>query len=92
MAISWSQYLLKFLEKYGLHLPPQLVRSPFETATLASGAVVHGYANVPAMLVVLAITAVIIRGTSGLGVVQCPGGGSEGGRGAGIHRPGLEIH
>jgi len=65
VAISWSQYLLKFLEKYGLHLPARLVLSPFESATLADGSVVHGYANVPAMLVVLAITAVIIRGTSG---------------------------
>ena len=65
VAISWSQYLLKFLEKYGLHLPPRLVLSPFETATLADGSVVHGYLNLPAVLVVLAITAVIVRGTSG---------------------------
>jgi APA family basic amino acid/polyamine antiporter len=65
VAISWSQYLLKFLEKYGLHLPARLVLSPFETATLHDGSVVHGYANLPAMLVVLAITAVIVRGTSG---------------------------
>ena len=65
VAISWSQYLLKFLAKYGLHLPARLVLSPFESATLASGEVVRGYANVPAMLVVAAITAVIIRGTAG---------------------------
>jgi APA family basic amino acid/polyamine antiporter len=65
VAISWSQYLLKFLSKYGLHLPPRLVMSPFETATLADGSLVHGYANLPAMLVVLAITGIIIRGTSG---------------------------
>ncbi|RPD48458.1 amino acid permease [Hymenobacter sediminis] len=65
VAISWSQYLLKFLSKYGINLPPQLVMSPFETATLASGAEVHGLVNVPAMLIVLAITMIIIRGTSG---------------------------
>lgn len=65
VAISWSQYLLKFLEKYGLHLPARLVLSPFETATLPDGSVVHGYLNLPAMLVVLALTAIIIRGTSG---------------------------
>jgi APA family basic amino acid/polyamine antiporter len=65
VAISWSQYLLKFLSKYGLHLPPRLVMSPFETATLADGSLVHGYVNLPAMLVVLAITGIIIRGTSG---------------------------
>ncbi|GGG41901.1 amino acid permease [Hymenobacter glacieicola] len=65
VAISWSQYLLKFLSKYGINLPPQLVLSPFETATLADGTAVHGLVNIPAMLVVLAITLIIIRGTSG---------------------------
>ncbi|QKG52784.1 amino acid permease [Hymenobacter sp. BRD67] len=65
VAISWSQYLLKFLGKYGLHLPAQLVLSPFETATLANGSVVHGYANFPAMFIVLAITAIVVRGTKG---------------------------
>ncbi|RSK24758.1 amino acid permease [Hymenobacter metallilatus] len=65
VAISWSQYLLKFLSKYGINLPPQLVMSPFETAKLANGAEVHGFVNIPAMLIVLAITMIIIRGTSG---------------------------
>ncbi|MCA8829785.1 amino acid permease [Hymenobacter pini] len=65
VAISWSQYLLKFLSKYGINLPPQLVMSPFETAKLASGVEVHGFVNIPAMLIVLAITLIIIRGTSG---------------------------
>ena len=65
VAISWSQYLVKFLGKYGLHIPARLVMSPFESATLADGSVVSGYVNVPAMLVVLAITAVVTRGTKG---------------------------
>jgi basic amino acid/polyamine antiporter, APA family len=34
----------------------------FETATLQDGSVVSGFINLPAMLVVLAITAIIIRG------------------------------
>ncbi|AIZ65109.1 amino acid transporter [Hymenobacter sp. DG25B] len=65
VAISWSQYLLRFLGKYGIHLPPQLVMSPFETAALADGSTVHGFVNIPAMLIVLAITMIIIRGTAG---------------------------
>jgi APA family basic amino acid/polyamine antiporter len=65
VAISWSQYLLKFLDKYGLHLPARLVMSPFETVKLADGSLVHGLVNLPAMAVVLVITAIIIRGTSG---------------------------
>ncbi len=65
VAISWSQYLVKFLSKYDLHIPPQLVMSPFETATLADGSVVSGIVNVPAMFLVLSITAIVVRGTKG---------------------------
>ena len=65
VAISWSQYLIKFLSKYGLHIPAQLVMSPFEKATLADGSTISGFVNVPAMLIVLAITAIVTRGTKG---------------------------
>ncbi|MBC6607741.1 amino acid permease [Hymenobacter sp. BT188] len=65
VAISWSQYLTRFLAKYDLHIPAQLVMSPFETSTLADGSVVHGFVNLPAILIVLAITAIVIRGTQG---------------------------
>ncbi|RYF62456.1 MAG: amino acid permease, partial [Cytophagaceae bacterium] len=65
VAISWSQYLNRFLSNYGLHVPPQLMLSPFETATGADGSVVTGFMNVPAVLIVVLITSIIIRGTSG---------------------------
>lgn len=65
VAISWSQYLTRFLAKYDLHIPAQLIMSPFETATLANGSEVHGIVNLPAVLIVVAITAVVIRGTQG---------------------------
>jgi APA family basic amino acid/polyamine antiporter len=62
VAISWSQYLIRFLGTFGLHFPPQLVISPFETVTLADGSVVNGIFNLPAILIVVGITLVIIRG------------------------------
>ncbi|WP_375418574.1 amino acid permease [uncultured Hymenobacter sp.] len=65
VAISWSQYLTKFLSEYDLHIPAQLVMSPFEHATLADGSVVSGIMNVPAMALVLSITAIVVRGTKG---------------------------
>jgi APA family basic amino acid/polyamine antiporter len=65
VAISWSQYLVRFLAKYDLHIPAQLVMSPFETSTLADGSTISGLINLPAILIVLAITAIIIRGTQG---------------------------
>jgi len=65
VAISWSNYLVKFLSTYGIYLPPQLVHSPFETAKLANGTEVHGILNLPAALVVLAMSLILIRGTKG---------------------------
>src|SRR5215216_2977705 len=31
VAVSWSRYLLEFLHKFGIHLPQNLVCSPWET-------------------------------------------------------------
>ena len=63
VGISWSQYLVKFLSNWGVHLPPQLIQSPFESMTMTDGSVVQGWINLPAMLIILLITAIIVRGT-----------------------------
>jgi len=70
VAISWSQYLTKFLGSLGLFLPPQLTLSPFETAKLANGSTVNGIINIPAALVVVLMTAILIRGTKGSAIVN----------------------
>lgn len=63
VGISWSQYLVKFLDKFNVHIPPQLVQSPFESVTLQDGTIVNGIVNLPAVLIIFLITAIIIRGT-----------------------------
>ncbi|RFM32618.1 amino acid permease [Chitinophaga silvisoli] len=63
VAISWSRYLVKFLSTYNIHIPPQLVASPFEKIKLADHSIVHGFINLPAVLIIVAITSIIIRGT-----------------------------
>src|SRR3954463_15874309 len=65
VAISWSQYLTKFLSWFDLYLPPQLILSPFETSKAANGDVVRGIINLPAALIVVLVTSIIIRGTKG---------------------------
>ncbi|NSL89398.1 amino acid permease [Chitinophaga solisilvae] len=65
VAISWSNYLVAFLAGYNIHLPPQLVHSPFETFKLADGTVTHGLFNLPAALVIVLMSLVLIRGTKG---------------------------
>jgi APA family basic amino acid/polyamine antiporter len=70
VAISWSQYLTKFLSWFDLYLPPQLTLSPFETAKAANGDVVSGIINLPAALIVIIVTSIIIRGTKGSALVN----------------------
>ncbi|QJD97739.1 amino acid permease [Mucilaginibacter robiniae] len=70
VAISWSQYLTKFLSWFDLYLPPQLTLSPFETAKAADGHVVQGIINLPAALIVVLVTGVIIRGTKGSALIN----------------------
>lgn len=65
VAISWSNYLVKFLSFYNLHIPPQLVHSPFETITLADGQTIHGIVNLPAALVIVFMSYILMRGTKG---------------------------
>jgi APA family basic amino acid/polyamine antiporter len=70
VAISWSQYLTRFLASLHIYLPPQLTLSPFETAKLANGSTVNGIINIPAALVVVLMTAILIRGTKGSAIVN----------------------
>ncbi len=62
VSISWSRYLVKFLEHYDIHLPHNLTMSPFDTATLADGTVVTGMVNLPAVLIVIFVSLVLIKG------------------------------
>lgn len=70
VAISWSQYLTRFLASLNIYLPPQLTLSPFETAKLADGTTVNGILNIPAALVVVLMTSILIRGTKGSAIVN----------------------
>ncbi|MES2455559.1 MAG: amino acid permease [Bacteroidota bacterium] len=64
VSISWSRYLVKFLEYYDIHLPAQVTMSPFDTATLIDGTVVSGMFNLPAVFIIALMSLVLIRGTS----------------------------
>ena len=55
VAISWSRYLVRFLDHYDIHIPHYLAMSPYDTATLADGTVVSGAVNLPAIIIVIII-------------------------------------
>ncbi|HVI48916.1 MAG TPA: amino acid permease [Chitinophaga sp.] len=65
VAISWSNYLVEFLAGYDIYLPPGLVHSPFEKIVAADGTVIQGICNIPAALVVILMSFILMRGTKG---------------------------
>jgi APA family basic amino acid/polyamine antiporter len=52
VSIGWSGYLVSLLERMGLHLPAPLTNAPYE----------GGLVNLPAVLIVLALTALLVIG------------------------------
>ena len=55
VSISWSRYLVKFLEGFGINLPQELVLCPWD----------GGIINLPATLIVVLVSLLLIRGTEG---------------------------
>ncbi len=53
VSISWSRYLIKFLEYYDIHLNPMLTSSPFD----------GGLINLPAVFIVILMSLVLMKGT-----------------------------
>lgn len=68
VSISWSRYLVKFFQNMGINLPPEWTLSPFDTVEI-NGVAVHGMINLPAVLVVILTTLLLIRGTKGSALV-----------------------
>jgi basic amino acid/polyamine antiporter, APA family len=60
VSISWSRYLIKFLDGFGLHLPPELVACPWD----------GGIVNLPAVLIIFLMTMLLIKGTEGSSFVN----------------------
>jgi len=56
VSIAWSEYLNKL---FGGFVPFQWCHSPLETSTTG----IHGIFNAPALVILLALTAVLIKGT-----------------------------
>ena len=70
VSISWSRYLKKFLELFGMHIPEQFTMSPWDSVTLTDGTVINGMINLPAVFIVLLMSFVLMRGTKGSALVN----------------------
>jgi len=62
VSISWSGYVVSLLNEFGIHLPPQLVSSPFEALKLPDGTQIQGIINLPAVIIVAAISLLLMVG------------------------------
>jgi APA family basic amino acid/polyamine antiporter len=52
VSIGWSGYFVSILHGFGIHLPPPLINAPYE----------GGLVNLPAVLIVLALTGLLVIG------------------------------
>lgn len=66
VAIAWSQYFNKALEFVGMQIPYQWYHSPFETSPDG----VSGIMNIPAVVILFLLTALLVRGTKESAVVN----------------------
>ncbi len=53
VAISWSRYLVKFLDGFNIHLPAAIATGPFD----------GGFINLPAVFIVIMVSLLLIKGT-----------------------------
>ena len=62
IAVGWAGNVQSFLQDFGLGIPARWAGPPGSVVTLPGGSTVHGVFNVPAALVVLAISVLLIIG------------------------------
>ncbi len=67
VAIAWSEYLNKLL---GGAVPYEWCHSPFESFTDSSGVLHQGVMNAPALIILLALTLLLIKGTQESAIVN----------------------
>jgi basic amino acid/polyamine antiporter, APA family len=60
VAIAWSEYANRVLDWFGMRVPYEWSHSPFEAM---GGAGVHGIMNIPAVVILGLLSALLIRGT-----------------------------
>ena len=59
VAIAWSEYLNRALAYIGMSIPYQWYHSPFQVSPEG----VHGIVNLPAVLILFLLSALLVRGT-----------------------------
>lgn len=62
VSISWSAYAVALMHDFGYSLPEQWLASPWQPVRLPDGSLAYGYVNVPAIVIVAVLSAILIVG------------------------------
>ena len=62
VSIGWSQTLVALLHNLGIDLPARLIASPFQPVTMPDGSTIYGIINVPAVLIVVMVSLLLVVG------------------------------
>ena len=62
VSIGWSSTLVSILRDFHINLPTALIASPFQPVTLPDGTVAYGIINLPAVVIIVAISILLIIG------------------------------
>lgn len=62
VSVGWSGHVLDLLRRFGIDIPLRYATSPFETFKLPDGTVTHGIANIPAILIIIVISLILVIG------------------------------
>src|ERR1700744_3951276 len=63
VAVGWSGYFVSLLGSFGIHIPPQWAEASGEVVKLADGTSATAILNLPAVLIVLILTSLLMFGT-----------------------------
>ncbi len=64
VAVGWSGYVVSLLHDIGINIPPELTAAPGVEVKEGGAVVAHGVVNVPAILAIAAVTALLVVGIS----------------------------
>jgi APA family basic amino acid/polyamine antiporter len=62
VAVGWSGYVVSFLADVGIHIPPQFSNPPGMAVVMSDGTAATAIINVPAILIALAATVLLVTG------------------------------
>jgi basic amino acid/polyamine antiporter, APA family len=63
VAVGWSGYFVSLLGSFGIHIPPQWAEATGQAVKLADGTAGTAICNLPAVLIVIILTALLMFGT-----------------------------